>query len=142
MKNIPFKYLFIALFLSFGVVACNDFEDDNYDFSTSLPQYVELSTGALEAVAGGEVLVEVRLRVAIQNKVVVNYEVTGDITQTGTVEIESGQTSGTSVLSVPASPDTGTANLKLTSVDNGLSIGRGNAEDGLSNTELSITWVP
>lgn len=143
MKNTFFRYLTFVLFLSLGLTACNDFEDENYDFSNSSPAYVELSSGApVDAIAGEEVPVTARVRVALQSVVTVNYEVSGDLTATGTIEIPAGMTSGSSVITLPTDPDTGFAVVKITAVDNGLTLGRGTAEDALSALEFAVNWTP
>ena len=142
MNKILIKYLGFCTLLFVGLSACNDFEDDNFDFSDPLPQYVELSDASVEAVAGASATIEARVRVALQSTVNVNYEITGDLSESGTIEIAPGAVSGSTEINIPASPDTGSATLKITSVDNELSIGRGDPADGLSNIELEIIWTP
>jgi hypothetical protein len=142
MKKIALKYSGIVILFILGATACNDFEDNNFDFSDPLPQYVELADAIIDATAGEAATVEVRVRVALQSKVTVNYEISGDISESGTVEIAPGAVSGTKDISIPASPESGLAMLKITSVDNGLSIGRGDPADDLSNVALTINWTP
>jgi len=138
MKNIPFRYLIFALFLTVGMTACNDFEDENYDFSNSIAAYVELSTASIATAPGAEVAVNFRLRTAINNAVVnVGYEITGDVTQSGSVAIEAGDLSSALALTIPTTPVTGAATIKITSVDNGLSIGRAAGGD---NVEAALSW--
>lgn len=140
MKNISFKYLFLALVLSLGMTACNDFEDENFDFSNSIASYVDIANSAISAEPGEAVAVNFRLREAIQTAdVVVGYEMTGDITQSGSVTIVAGDLTGALAITLPTDPDTGTANVKITSVDNGLTIGRSAGGDAV---ESNIAWEP
>jgi len=138
MKNIPFRYLIFALFLTVGMTACNDYEDENYDFSNPIAAYVELSTASIGTAPGAEVEVNVRLRTAINDAVVnVGYDVSGDVTQSGSVAIEAGDLSAAFTLTIPTTPETGAATIKITSVDNGLTIGRAAGGD---NIEAAVSW--
>lgn len=139
-----FKYI-LLLALSSGLLfftSCeDDFEDENYDFSNSLPSYVELTSGAdIEAAPGDTVAVTVRLREARDANVNVNYEITGDITENGMATIAQGTLNASIPVIIPMMPDTGMATLTLTGVDNGLTIGRGDPSLGLSDTSVDILW--
>lgn len=139
MKNISFKYMLLGFLLSMGLVACNDFEDENYDFSNTAAPYVEIA-GDVAGLPGEDVAVNFRLRVAMHTTTVnVDYEITGDITQSGTVAIEAGDLSAAVPVTLPTTPETGTATVKITGVDNGLTIGRASSDD---NVETSISWEP
>lgn len=142
MKNITLKALTFLALVVFGFSSCNDFEDENFDFSTSLPAYVELSSGSIADFADSTITVEARVRTALQSVITVDYDITGDFTESGTIEIPAGSVSGTTAITLPGNPDTGSATLTITGVDNGLSIGRGDASVGLSATEMQITWQP
>ena len=108
------------------------------DFQSVVP----LSTDAIADFADSTITVEARVRTALQSIVTVNYDITGDLTESGTIEIPAGTTSGSTSITLPGDPDTGSATLTITAVDNGLSIGRGDAALGLSATEMQITWEP
>jgi len=143
MKNTIFKYLTFALFLSLVVTACNDFEDENYDFSNAAAAYVEFpSQDTLTAIAGETVAITARVRVAIQSVVTASYEISGDFIQTGTIEIPAGMVSGSAMITLPAIQDVSVATVRLTAVDNGLALGRGEVGDGLSALEFPIKWTP
>ncbi len=131
--------LLVAVAMSFS--ACEDFEDDNLDFSNSLAQYVELTSGsAIETEAGAVVDVTVRMREAINVPVTIGYDVSGDFSSTGTVIIDGGALSATISLTVPVDPTTGVAKVQLTSVDNNLALGRGGPDAGLSAVARDLSW--
>lgn len=144
MKNIYHKLLVISIVL-FAVAGCEDFEDPNIDFSNSLPQYVEFSSGAdIEGVEGDTVSATVRMREAQDQDITVSYEVSGDLSVTGTVVIAQGNLSGTFGVVIPENNTLGTggsALLSISAVDNGLDIGRGGPEAGFSTIERTINWV-
>ncbi len=140
MKKISYKYLCFALILSLSIVACNDFEDENYDFSNTASPYVELNASSYSGEPEEELSIGFRLRVAVQKEVNVGYEITGDISQSGSVTIEPGEVLAPLVVTLPGPPDTiGTANVAITSVDDGFTIGRAAGGD---NVEASISWEP
>ncbi|MEM6830240.1 MAG: hypothetical protein AAF551_06965 [Bacteroidota bacterium] len=149
MKNIHNRLLIVFLVLFVGVYSCDDFDDPNLDFSNSLPQYVEFrvdntSQRQLIGIEGGEVATVVRMREVQDSDITISYAVTGDFATTGSVVIPQG--SLTASLSVTIPEDNivgtgGTATLALTEVDNGLDIGRGGPQSGLSFVELPVSWV-
>ncbi len=123
------------------LAACEDYQDENFDFSNSLATYVELAPGGtLTGEPGAEVSLTIRMREAINQPVSVDYEVTGDISSSGSITIEKGDISAPIVFSIPLDRQTGTAQVKLTAVDNGLSLGRGGPDAGLSLLSQEIVW--
>ncbi len=77
---------------------------DNYDFSNSLPPYVELSAKTnLSVVEGTSTTIAVRLKTAIQQDVIVKYSVTGAFATTGTVTIPREALTANITLAIPAS---------------------------------------
>jgi len=138
--NLKYLYIFVLAVL----FACEDFEDPNLDFSNSLPQYVELSSGdTIKTIEGSTVDITVRMREVRPNDVTVNYEVSGDFTTSGSIVIPKTKLNASASISVPNNSEVdnaGNAILTLTSVDNGLSIGRGGPEAGFSNISRVISW--
>lgn len=77
MKKI---FLYISVLGLLGIVSCEKDASpgDNYDFSTSLPAYVALSSTAAKTVTQGtSTTVTFQMRTAMQQKVTVYYDVTG-----------------------------------------------------------------
>lgn len=133
--------------LCLGVVAvllmssCEDFKDDNLDFSNSFAQYVEFSSGsAVAGEAGAQAEITVRMRETLNVPVTVDYDISGDISNSGSVMIEKGALSASIAVTIPMSPASGTAQIKLTGVDNGLSLGRGGPDAGLSPVSRDLGW--
>lgn len=76
---------------------------DNYDFSNSLPPYVEISTKTSSTVVEGTSLaVAVRLKTAVQEPVLVNYTVSGAFSTTGTITIPRGTLTASVTLAIPS----------------------------------------
>ena len=74
--------------------------------------------------------------------VAVQYEVVGDITSSGTVTIPEGDLTADAFVLIPDDnqmTDGGTATFSLTSVDNGLSLGRQNAANSIISTTMEWT---
>lgn len=98
---------------------------DNYDFSNSLPAYVEISTKtALSVVQGNNATIAVRLKTAVQEDVIVNYSVSGAFSVTGSVTIPKNTLTANAVVAVPAgvvpaSSATATAVFKITGATKG-----------------------
>jgi hypothetical protein len=119
------------------VMSCEEFEDDSYDFSNSLPQFVELSSGSdVAATPGDTVTVNVRVRENLFSDINVGWETTGNLTTSGTVVIPRDNLSTSFDLILPDTP--GEATVTLVSVDNGLSLGRPNAAS--SAISRKILW--
>ncbi|TKC58139.1 hypothetical protein FBD94_19515 [Pedobacter hiemivivus] len=93
---------------------------DNYDFSDSLPPYVEISSKAqLTIVAGANGTIAVRLKTAVQEPVVVKYAVSGTFTTTGTVTIPKGVLAANVILPVPIATVPGNAAFTITGATKG-----------------------
>ncbi len=134
MKFIKFTSYVAVLLL---VVSCKEFEDDSYNITNPLPQFVELNTGNdLTAAAGDTVTISVRVRENIYSDVNIGWETTGSLTTSGTATIPRDNLSTTFDLVLPATP--GEATVTLVSVDNGLSLGRSNATT--SKISRKIIW--
>lgn len=144
MKNIIYKWLSISFSITL-LVGCGEFEDEKLDFSNSMPQYVELSSGAdIESMEGETVSAIVRIREAPVSDVTVSYTLSGDITSSGTVVIPKRETSASISVAIPNDTDLGDggeAVLTITGVDNDLSVGRGGPEAGFSEVSRKIVWV-
>ncbi|MEQ7798356.1 Calx-beta domain-containing protein [Pedobacter sp. ASV1-7] len=92
---------------------------DNYDFSNSLPPYVEISDKAqLKVVEGTNAVVQVRLKTAVQEPVTVNYNVTGTFSTSGTVTIPRDALTANVTIAVPAN-SSGNATFKITEATKG-----------------------
>lgn len=125
------------------LASCEEFEDENYDFSNTLPQYVELTSGAaIEALPGDTVSVSARIRVAQGQDITVDYSLGGDLSGSGTITIPASELNGSVDVILPSTPDMGTGTLTLTSASNGYSVGRGDEALGLSSTSVDILWAP
>jgi len=133
--------LLVCILITFGWASCEKFEDSNLDFSNSQPQYVELSSGTtIQSISGEEVSITVRVRENINTDVKVEYEVTGDISAGGSVIILEGDLSASILVSIPMALTSGMVEVKLTGVDNGLQLGRGGPNAGLSAISRQIVW--
>ena len=114
-------------------------------FDNSLPLYVQLGSvdnnnadgdATTSPEAGDEFTVEVEIPEVIYSDVNVQWEVTGDITSSGSVVIPEGSLTSEVVIAVPDG-GAGNAAFTLTSVDNGLTLGRQNASTSIITTDLS-----
>jgi hypothetical protein len=87
---------------------------------------------------GDEFTVNVELPEVIYSDVNVQWELTGDLTGSGTTTVTEGNLTSGVVVAIPddGQPGGGTATFTLTSVDNGLTLGRQNASTSVITTEL------
>lgn len=119
MKKI---FLYISVLGLLGIVSCEKDASpgDNYDFSTSLPPYVTLSSTAAKTVKQGtSTTVTFQMRTAMQQKVTVYYDVTGGgvnlLNQTAVIDRD--KTSIVATVNIPvvivAPATTATATLTL-----------------------------
>ena len=124
--------------------ACEADPDEGLpSFDNSLPLYVQLgSTNDIEAEEGDEVAITVEVPEVIYSDVTVQWEVTGDISNTGSVTIAEGDLSNDVIVIIPDDAQAtggGTATFSLTSVDNGLTLGRQNATSSVISTIIEWT---
>ena len=103
MKKLLLIYSIVAL----GFHACNkdDVATAGFDFSNTLPPYVELnSTDAKTVKQGASTTVTFQMRTAFQEAVTVNYDVTGggvNLTNQAVV-IDRNKTSAVATINIPA----------------------------------------
>lgn len=163
------KILYLIAVVACFAWACNDYEEDAFDFDNAFPQYVDLSAGSaaievdtiidingmLAAQAGGDTIaiadlgpqsvgLATRLRVARQTDTNVTVEVTGGITESFNLTIPAGEFEAPFTVNVPYGADNlnGSATATITSVDGGLTIGRTvpDGKDPVDDIAASITW--
>lgn len=129
-----YKLLTVAAIV---LCSCEDYEDERLDFSNSLPQFVQISSGStINANPGDTVAIEIEVRENLYTDITVDYEITGDITQNGTAIIPDSSLDTSIDIILPL--DSGMATMNLTGVDNGLLIGRPNTS--ASATSRTIVW--
>ena len=139
MKRIAYIMITAACFMW----ACEADPDEGLpSFDNSLPLYVQLGTTDIEAEEGDEVAVTVEVPEVIYSDVIVQWEVAGDISNTGSVTIAEGDLSSDVIVVIPddgQATDGGTATFTLTAVDNGLTLGRQNATNSVITTIIEWT---
>ncbi|GJM27523.1 MAG: hypothetical protein DHS20C17_01580 [Cyclobacteriaceae bacterium] len=140
--NNSIKYIVLAI--TFCLCACEADPDEGLpSFDNTLPLYVQLSsTSNIEADEGDDVPIRIEIPEVIYNDVNVQWEVTGDISASGSVTITEGNLTADAMVSIPDDSQVtggGSAVFTLTSVDNGLTLGRQNASTSVISTNL--TWV-
>lgn len=117
MKNLKICFLIISLV---GLISCNkDYAGDSYDFSSSTNPYVQLKVTKITATT--TIPVTVRVRTAISSAAtVVNYQLAGAMTSTGSITIDRNKTEGTVNIAVPTGTVTAgsTATITLTGAIN------------------------
>jgi hypothetical protein len=145
MKTI-FQYTILVCTIGLFWACEADGDEGLPSFDNSLPLYVQLGnvdnnnvdgddTSSPEE--GDEFTVEVEIPEAIYSDVNVQWEVTGDITGSGSVVIPEGSLTSEVVIAIPDGAGAGNAAFTLTSVDNGLTLGRQNASTSIITTDLS-----
>lgn len=164
------KILYLIAIVATLACACNDFEEDAFNFDNSFPQYVDFSAGSagfevdtiidingmLAAQVGTDtvaiadlppatVSLSTRLRVARQTATNVTVEVTGGVTETFNLTIPADEFEVPFTINLPYGPDNlnGSATATIASVDDGLTIGRTvpSGSDPIDVTVASITWT-
>jgi hypothetical protein len=101
------KILIIVSFFGLGFQACNkdDAATKGFDFSSTLPPYVELSSTAAKTVKqGNATTVTFQMRTALQEAVTVTYDVTGggvNLTNQSVV-IERNKLTAIATINIPA----------------------------------------
>jgi len=108
-------FLYISVLGLLGIVSCEKDASpgDNYDFSTSLPAYVALSSTAAKTVKQGtSTTVTFQMRTAMQQKATVYYDVTGGgvnlLNQTAVIDRDKTSIVATTLTLVKAVADDGT----------------------------------
>lgn len=141
MKNIFKLIVLLTLVLTYS---CETYDVSAPDFTNTYPSYVELaSSAALTVPEGGNIPITLSSRSAIYEAYTVSYEITGDYTASGTIEVPKGvnQFSGF----VPVEPgvvatDALSATLTLTAVSGDVALGRNGSN---LSVDISITkFVP
>ena len=137
------QYILIALVVS-AVWGCEaDGTEGLPSFDNSLPLYVQLnSPSSISAEEGDEVAITIELPEVVYADVIVQYELVGDLVGSGSVTIPEGSLNADAMVSIPDDEQMtggGTATFTLTSVDNGLSLGRQNATTSIISTTLEWT---
>lgn len=138
--NITYTLMVLASF----IWACEaDPNEGLPSFDNSLPLYVQLSsTSDISAEEGDEISISIEVPEVIYSDVNVQWEVTGDMSGSGTVLIPEGDLSADAVIIIPDDGEVtggGSATFTLTSVDNGLTLGRQNASSSVISTTLEWT---
>ncbi len=134
----------IAVVVFAALAACEaDPNEGLPSFDNSLPLYVQLDNpSSIEAEEGEEVTITVELPKAVFEDVNVDWQVDGDLAQSGTVTIIEGDLNADVVLIIPDDDQPtggGTAEFSLIAVDNGLSLGRPNVPSSRITTTLEWT---
>ncbi len=134
MKMIKYIGFLAVCLIAFS---CEEFEDDSYDITDPLPQFVELSSGSdLEAAPTDTIAVTIRIRESIYSEVNVGWEVTGGLASSGTAVIPKNKLSASVEFILPASA--GEATFEILSADAGYSLGRPNVAS--SAVTRKIVW--
>jgi len=135
MKVIIKAFILIAMFT---VYSCEHYDGAYPDLSETSPAYVELAnTSALTVPEGGVINITLTSRTVIYKAYTVSYEMTGDYTTTGEIEVPEGVNSVDVQIPIDAGV-VGSAALEasftLTSATNDIAVGRGGA-----NTSVDVT---
>lgn len=121
----------------FGTVGCQNDIEDTYDFSNSIPQYVEIkSKKDIVINETSKAKIEIQSRESFQEDTDISYEVTGAFTKTGSAVLKRGTTSVAIEIEVPAGTvpvdaTSATATFSLKSAKRGsvdLTVGRYGSE--------------
>jgi hypothetical protein len=124
--------------------SCETYEVAEPTIDNTFPAYVELASSAAQTVPeGGNIMITLSSRTVVYEAYSVTYEITGDYTASGTIEVEK----GVNQVQVPVPVAAGivtdeplSATLTLTGVNGNLNLGR-NGEN--LSVEISITkFVP
>lgn len=126
MKLKYFIYMVSCLSLVSG---CSEFEDDRLKFEDTSPLYVKFTSVTKKTMVEGATLsVQVETpQFVYKNPITVNYAITGDFAQTGTVVIPVGKRTATFTIVAPDNADIDAlknSTVTITEVDNGLTVGR------------------
>ena len=143
-EEMKFKNTYLVIILAFGIWSCEADPDEGLpSFDNSLPLYVQLDNDSeITAEEGEEVAITVEVPEVIYSDVNVQWELTGDITNSGTAVIIEGDLNVDVMVTIPddgSNTEGGTATFTLIQVDNGLSLGRPNASSSIVTTTLVWT---
>lgn len=140
------KYMMLAFA---GLLwACEADPDEGLpNFDNSLPLYVQVGNvsnnnsdgdATTSPEEGDNFTINVELPEVVYNDVNVQWELTGDLSGSGTTTVTEGNLSSGVIVAIPDDglAGGGTAMFTLTSVDNGLTLGRQNASTSVISTEL------
>lgn len=141
MKNIVKTISLLMLIMAYG---CETYESAEPDFSDSYPAYVEIANNAAVTVPeGGNIMIMLTSRTVVYDSYTVSYEITGDYTASGTVEVPGGKNQYEVALPVEAgivTDDALSATVILTDVSDGMALGRNGRN---TSVDVSITrFVP
>lgn len=142
MKNL---YLLVIL-VTFSIFSCDNPIDPEPDLSDTVPGFVELTSTSYSypvdsAAMTLSVLATVQIRTAKTEDVIVDYEYSGDQSGSGSVVISSSQLKADLDIEIePSLIDSGSINLMLTGVNQGLEVGRRGLSNDLSPVTALIEW--
>ncbi len=149
MKKI---FLVLSAFSFLCITSCEqeDSPGDNYDFSSTLPPYVALSSTSAKTVRQGNAATfTFQTRTAMQQTVTITYNVTGAVTLNNqTVVIDRDKTSAVATVNIPAGvivPPATSATATLTVVKavaaNGMELTLGQ-KNNPSSQKVTINIIP
>lgn len=135
MKLKYFIYMFSCLSLIIG--GCSDFEDDRLKFEDSSPLYVKFTDVKSKTIKERDTLtVKVETpQVSYAGPITIEYSITGDLTQNGTVVIPAGERTASFEIIAPDNAVIDVlknSTVTITAVDNGITVGRGS--NGISKS--------
>lgn len=141
MKNISKILILISLVLAYS---CETYEVAEPDIDNTYPAYVELASSEEQTVPeGGNIMITLSSRTVIYESYSVSYEITGDYSASGTIEVEKGVNQTEVAVPVAAGiveEDALTATLTLSAVSGNVVLGR-NGEN--LSVDISITkFIP
>lgn len=151
MKIIIKAFMIVAMVTLYS---CDYYEGAFPDLSETSPAYVELaSTSALTVPEGGVINITLSSRTVIYESYTVSYEMTGDYTASGSIDVPEGVNSVTVQIPVDAgvvADEALEATFTLTSATGDIAVGRGGANVSVDvtitkfipfvNTDYAITF--
>lgn len=141
MKNI---YKLVVILVIATVFGCEQYEGAYPDLSETYPAYVEIpNSSAITVPEGGIATINLSSRVVIAEAYTISYEVSGAFTAVGSLDVEAGNSMAELTVPVDAgivTEEAVTATVTLTSITNGMAIGRNGIGESV---DLIITkFVP
>lgn len=141
------KYLYLCCLgvLMLGFAGCEEFVDENLDFSDSRPSFIRFSSASdaeVSVAPGSSFEVELEIRETVYQEITVSYTISGDYQTTGTLTFPSGGYQETYEIAVPANAipagDTmAVSTMTLTEATGGITVGRGIA--GIDELTREVT---